>query len=304
MDGFVLCLAALFEIHGRVVPAAPAEVHLYGAITPFNARTSAGFDGKFKFKKLEPASYTVSVVVPGRAEVRKTVVVGPGTADKKRRVNVLIETEPAHVIEASRHSVSAKQLRVPPPAISEFDKARKRLERRDSAGAAAHLERALELAPHFAAAWNTLGTIAYQTGDYQKAERCFRNAIEQEPTMYEPRVNLGGVLLNLNRAAEALPLNSDAAKERPNDALAHSQLGLTYFYLEKFEQAKDALETAKRLDPAHFSRPQWTLAQIHARQGNYEAAASELEQLASFHPDLPEAKNFRKEAARLRATIR
>jgi len=38
---------------------------------------------------------------------------------------------------------------------------------------------------------------------------------------------------------------------RPDDALANAQLGMTYFKLDQFDQAEQYLLSAKRLDPAH-----------------------------------------------------
>jgi outer membrane protein assembly factor BamD (BamD/ComL family) len=50
---------------------------------------------------------------------------------------------------------------------------------------------------------------------------------------------------------------------------------------------------AKRLDPAHFSRPQWTLAQIYLRTGDPKAAAAELEEFIRLHPDSPDRERAR-----------
>ena len=92
-------------------------------------------------------------------------------------------------------------------------------------GAIEYLKNALDLAPQFSAAWNHLGTIAYQSGEYETAEKHFREALRHDPDSYAPLVNLGGALLSLNRVEEALTINLEAVKERPDDALAHSQLG-------------------------------------------------------------------------------
>ena len=60
------------------------------------------------------------------------------------------------------------------------------------AGALASLQRAVEIAPEFAAAWNNMGTIAYQSRNYLRAEECFREALSADPSAYEPLVNLEG----------------------------------------------------------------------------------------------------------------
>ena len=78
-----------------------------------------------------------------------------------------------------------------------------------------HLKKAIALAPQFSAAWNHLGTIAYQTGLYAEAEADFRKAREADPDSYAPLVNLGGVLINLGRWSEALEYNLLAVRGTP-----------------------------------------------------------------------------------------
>jgi len=162
------------------------------------------------------------------------------------------------------------------------------------------LEHAVELAPQFVDAWNNLGTIAYQSQQYERAEKCFRTALEQDPRAYEPLVNLGGVLINTHKLDEALMYNEDAVLLRPNDALANSQLGLTFFVVGNFDLAVKYLEIARRIDPAHFSHPQLVLAEIHLRRGENREAADALEDFLLHHPDFPTADKIRESIAKLR----
>jgi tetratricopeptide (TPR) repeat protein len=162
-----------------------------------------------------------------------------------------------------------------------------------------HLKRATEIAPQFVAAWNQLGTIAYQSRRYGEAEKNFRRALDADSQAFEPLVNLGGVLLNLSRPQEALGYNREAVARRPNDALANSQLGLTYFDLNDLAQSEKYLRTAVRLDPAHFSHPQLVLGDIYLRRGDRPAAIAQLREFLSLHPDSPQAGDIRKEIADL-----
>ena len=118
--------------------------------------------------------------------------------------------------------------------------------------------------------------------------------------MYEPLVNLGGVLINLHKLDEALDLNVHAVLARPNDALANSQLGMTYFAVGSFDAAAKYLERARKIDPAHFSHPQLFLAEIHLRRGKTSAAADDLEDFLRQHPDYPQAAKMRQKIAEWR----
>lgn len=256
-----------------------------------------------RIKNLLPGPYTVSAVVRGYGEVRQTVEVGPSVADNKGRVRVTLYVKEQAVLGESarqRARVSARQLSIPDRAWKEYNDAQKKLERRDVEGAIAHLQRAVKLAPQFATAWNNLGTIAYQTRQYPKAEGYFREALVQDPEAYEPLVNLGGVLLTLGKPDEALAFNLHSALRRPEDALANSQLGMNYFFLGKPDLGIKYLNIAKKLDPAHFSHPQLTLAEIYLRKGDRLAAAAELDEFLKFHPDWPAAAGVREAIEKLR----
>jgi len=302
------CLhAAEFDLVGRVVPEESYPISLQGATSPFRANTFSELNGSFRFHKLPAGTYTVVVFEPGYGEVRRTVDVGPGAADSKRRVKFTIDLARARHEDSDaperRVRVSVLELSLPKEAQREYDEAIKRLEQRDVKGAVAHLKRAVEIAPKYSDAWNHLGTIAYQTGDYPTAEHDFRNALDASPNSFEALVNLGGVLVNLGKWDEALQFNLEAVKKRPTDALANSQLGMVYFHEANFDLARKYLVIAKRSDPAHFSHPQRMLAEIYLQRKEPIKAAAELEDLLKQHPDLPDSAAIQQQIARLRATI-
>ncbi|MDR3703838.1 MAG: tetratricopeptide repeat protein, partial [Candidatus Sulfopaludibacter sp.] len=189
---------------------------------------------------------------------------------------------------------------VPDKALRDYQEARKFLGKRDTASAIARLEHAVEMAPQFSAAWNELGTLNYQTQHFERAEECFRRSLDLDPKAYEPLVNLGGVLVTLHKLDEAWKFNALAVLQRPGDALANSQMGMTYFGLGDFDHAIKYLEKARRIDPAHFSHPQLILAEIHLRRGERSAAADCLEEFLLRHPDWPQAAKMRETIAGLR----
>ncbi len=292
-----------YELSGKFTPEGAAYVSLYATSHPF-ATSTESLGNRFSFKKLEPGAYTLAVFMPGRGEVRQTVEVGPSTADARGRVQLDLKFKDEDFVVRDalrqRHTVSATRLTVPERAVREYQDAQKDLSRHDVDGATKHLERAVEIAPQFSNAWNNLGTIAYQTQNYRRAAECFRAAMKADPTAYEPLVNLGGVLVNLHELDEAWELNVAAVLARPNDPLAHSQLGMTYFGIGQMELAEKHFREASRLDPAHFSHPQLFLAEIHLRRGDRRAAAEDMEEFLKYHPDWPQAVKMRETIAQLK----
>lgn len=295
-------LAESFEIRGTLVPATQASVALHGSTSPFHASTLAGADGRFRFRNIQQGTYTLIIFVPGQGETRKTISVGPSTADRRGRIEIAVRLEDSRMTPDRSSVVSVRELSIPAKAREEYHKASRRLEARDVGGAIAHLERAVALAPQFAAAWNFLGTIAYQTKRYDEAERYFLRALEADPDAYEPVVNLGGVYVTIGRFDEAWKYNLNAVLRRPNDALAQSQMGMTYFGLGRYDLAEKYLLEAIRLDPAHFSHPQLTLAEIYVRRGQEARAADVLEDFLRRHPDNPARESIRAAISKLRGS--
>lgn len=292
-----------FELAGRIEPAETASVSIFGAFRSFSSVTRSDPGGRFRFRNLAAGEYVVAVFVAGRGEARVTTPVGPGTADARHRVSITLHLKDADFDRSAlvrRHVAPVGQLAVPEQAQREFARALEDLARTDAVAAAKRLEHAVALAPKFSVAWNLLGTIAYHASDYTRAEQCFRESLAADPGNYDPLVNLGGVLINRNQLDEAIGINLRAVLARPGDALANAQLGLAYFHAGALELAEKYLVRARDRDPAQFSHPQLTLAEIHLRQGRVRAAADDLEDFLARHPDYPSAARMREKIVELR----
>lgn len=290
-----------FAVNGAIEPAGKAVVWLYGASSSFSASTLSDSGGRFHFGGILPGSYTLTVVTTGHSEWRETIDVGPRSADGKGRVNVPVRIDEAKSLADDQAVVSAHELSIPQSAWKEYAKAEQCLSKHDADAAVAHLERATEIAPQFSAAWNSLGTIAYHAQHYAEAEQDFRKSLAADPNEYAPLVNLGGVLINLGHYRDSWSFNTLAVSKQPNDALAHSQLGMACLALGRLDEAEAQLREAIRLDPHHFSNPQLLLASIFEREHRPDEAAEVLNQFLALHPDFSQAPRIREWIARLRA---
>lgn len=122
----------------------------------------------------------------------------------------------------------------------------------DTEGAKREFEAALAIRPD-ARAFSNLAAIAYENGDDELAISFFRKALEAAPGDLDAHINLGGLLLNRQSFAEALPVLQDAVSidEKSKDALVN--LALAYEGLGKITEAITVLQKAQALFPEDLS---------------------------------------------------
>lgn len=281
-------------------------VFIHSARSPFFDTTWTGFDGKFKFKDLDPGLYTLVITIPRRGTRQLTVDLSPSAADPEGRITKEIALTEEDLLPRAEVSgvVSLNKLSIPERARSEYRKALNDLKKRKTDSAVKHLQRAVERAPKFVAALNTLGTISYQHRKLKKAEDYFRRALAADPGSYLPLVNLGGVLLDEKRYGEAMEVNRRAVARNADDALANCQLGLTLLNLNRDPGAINYLERCQELDPAHFSLPQLFLARLYWKYGKTALAIKELQMLLVLHPDYPKKAEVVKLISRLKLRLK
>ena len=302
--------SAKFELVGEVRLAQPlkprrlvAYVALNGNTTPYSVHTWTDFGGKFKFKKVPPGSYSLQVEVRRRGDKHLTVEVSPSLADRKGRIHqiVTVELTQSVAIKQRPDVVSVRELSIPEKAHSLYLKAEKKLSKGEIEKGIALLESAVNLAPHFVAAINRIGTVFHMQKDFVKSEQYFREALQIDPNSYAPLVNLGGSLLAMGKFEEALAINQHAVTVRPRDALANAQMGVNYLSLKNDVKAEEYLIRTKELDPLHFTYPQLALAGIYNRQNKITLVVQELREFLQLHPDDVQNKLIQKQLETLQS---
>jgi Flp pilus assembly protein TadD len=272
-------------------------VNLFAVGSPYYKRAVAQHDGRFKFKNIEPGTYTIHFAIPRVGQLTRTLELTHSFADAKGRIERKFEYTPDDLSlllrPEERATVSVRELGISPRSRREFEKAQIRLRADDADSALFHLQKAIDQSPEFLEAINSTGIIYFQRKNYAEAEKFFRMALELDADAFEPQLNLGGVLLMQGKGAEAREVNEQAYNVFPQEALAAAQLGLSYFLLGDYGQAIRYLDQAKELDAAHFTFPQITLAQIFLRLNQPEDAMKEVEEFLRLHPDSAEVPKAR-----------
>ncbi len=111
------------------------------------------------------------------------------------------------------------------------------------------LEKLLQSAEDNYAEYIRWGDEAYQRGDLQTAEACFRHVLNARPNYADVRNRLGVVLTALGRDEEAVDQFISAIRINPRYVEAHINLAITYYELGYAEQAKAHYQQVLEIDP-------------------------------------------------------
>lgn len=134
-------------------------------------------------------------------------------------------------------TVSASELNVPDKARKEFDKGNAALQKNDFATARKALEKAIQIYPQYAAAYNNLGILAMKTGDRAAAQAAFQEAIRINDHYPRACINLARLLLGGRNYAEAEDLLDRALTTEPLDPEALTMLANVQLQTGRFDQA-------------------------------------------------------------------
>ncbi len=152
--------------------------------------------------------------------------------------------------------------------------------------AAAHLERALALAPRSPLAPGILAEVRRAQGRPSAAARLFRRALRRDPGSARWNAGLAGAQLDLEQPAKAVRSYRAALELDPSDARAIGNLGLALFHLGRTGEAvaryREALEARPDLASVRAN-----LGIALLERGEDRAAVAELRRALEDGEDLP-----------------
>jgi tetratricopeptide (TPR) repeat protein len=158
----------------------------------------------------------------------------------------------------------------------------------DNDAGAALGRKLLELAPHDADFLNLNGFLERKAGDYDAARRHLEEAVAQSPNDYNPRVNLGLVLVELHDAAgaraqleKAIELGADSAQVHFELAKVLRTLGLAE---ESQQQLKLYQQTLKEESDQSLAVLKATEAAEAAKAGDNRKAADLYREACAVEP--------------------
>jgi tetratricopeptide (TPR) repeat protein len=177
----------------------------------------------------------------------------------------------------SNYVVSVQDLKLAGKGHAAFDKGSRLLEKGDTAGSVAYLERAISESPEHYKAYYDLGVAYFRLGHLAEAEQAFQKAIDLTGGGFAPpQFGLGAIFCQKQEFLLAETILQRGVEIESGSAigkyyLAWAQLGLNHL-VEAERSAEQALVRNANLAEAYL-----LLARIHQRQRNAPAVARDLE---------------------------
>jgi serine/threonine protein kinase/Tfp pilus assembly protein PilF len=127
--------------------------------------------------------------------------------------------------------------------------------------AIATLEKAVQLDPNYAPAWEALGRRYYfdaiysdgGAAEYQKSNAAFRKALELEPGRAASAGFLATNLVETGNLDKAYEDARDLVRRRPDSAFAHYSLGYVLRYAGLLNEAQSECDRALVIDPGNYN---------------------------------------------------
>lgn len=162
----------------------------------------------------------------------------------------------------------------------------------DLAGAFSDAQRATQVAPGNALAWNVLSIVHTQRGDLSAADASYRLGIAADPKDPLLRANRAANLLDQNLLQEARAEIGAALELDPTYSISRAYLGRLYIQEGAYDKAQTELLAASVANP-NYAQTLLLLAQVYHRNGEYAVAEQQLERAEAYDTFSPFPPLFR-----------
>jgi serine/threonine-protein kinase len=173
------------------------------------------------------------------------------------------------------------------------------LSREDCDAAIAHFQRAVQLDPNFALAYDGIGASYVNrvfkgfggSEDYERAEEAFDKALALDPNIFEARMLMVFVYLWRGKKEKAWEEVKRARREAPNEPVVHFVKALLHRLDGEYGRALHSFDRLVRLDPAAHVVASYSRALVYMYLGQFDEVFRQLDNAGE--PDNALVQTFR-----------
>ncbi len=201
----------------------------------------------------------------------------------------------------SAHStmVSAADLKVPPKARKELDKANEEMALQNWKKAREHLDKALALDPGYATAYNNLAVLYAKTNDFPNEEQALQKAISLDEHFAPPLLNYAKLCIRQKNFPQAETLLEKEVALDPDNPESLLLLADAQYMNRHFPAAVVTANKAHTASRDHASFVHYIAARAYQQQNLQQQALEEFELFLKEEPKGPRADHVRGDIAKI-----
>ena len=205
----------------------------------------------------------------------------------RQQFAMLLDSIGQQAAAAEQYAAIAKQLPHNAEAQFRIGAQYNRMKQREKAEVA--LQKAIELRPDFARAYNSLGICLSHQDRANESYEQFAKAVAMQPTFAEAYVNWGMVLAAKDQQDAAVAKYLQAIDVAPNNLQARAELGKHFVSANKYQDAMPHYEAIARVLPNDVAS-QLNLGLLYLKVGDHRQQAREqFERVLKLSPENPQA---------------
>jgi hypothetical protein len=196
-------------------------------------------------------------------------------------------------------TVSVTSLMVPKEAAREYDRAIKDLVDGKLDAARPRLEKAVELYPRYAEAWNELGRVRLAQKDREKAREAFNMAVSADAEFAPPYINIAAMSVQDKQWKEAAEAAGKALTINNANEMAAYLFAITTYNLNDLESAEKSALHASQLGQGKAPQVHSLLAEIYMAREDWSKAAEHARAYLQLAPSGPFAARMRESLSQM-----
>jgi hypothetical protein len=183
-------------------------------------------------------------------------------------------------------TISATSLAAPKEARKAFEKAREAAKKNKLEDAQKQYEKAIELYPRYAAAWNELGQVHERRKDTEAARKAFSEALTIDQKFISPYEGLAQIAARENKWQDVADITDRMLRLNPVDfPRAYFFNAVANLNLQRLDDAEKSAVRLLEMDPHHkFAKAEHVLGLILAQKQDYEGAAVHIRKFIAHAP--------------------
>lgn len=183
-------------------------------------------------------------------------------------------------------TISATSMAAPKEAKKLLDKGRESMKKNKLDEAQKSFEKAVELYPKYAIAWNELGNIHDRRKDTEAARKAYSEALNADQKYISPYEGLATIAARENKWPEVADITDRMIRLNPVDfPRAYFYNAVAKLNLQKLDEAEKSAAQVLQMDPQHrMPKAEHVMGIILAQKQDYSGAASHIKKYIEFSP--------------------